>query len=75
MHGDQIPHPLEDSDNQIPSSPGRQSCQMPGVCPGGGGGMSKLRFYRYITDTGTDFILVNANACNQEASLVSEAHI
>ena len=35
-HGDQIPHPLEDSDNQIPSSPGRQRCQMPGVCPGGG---------------------------------------
>ena len=31
-HGDQIPHPLEDSDNQIPSSPGRQRCQMPGVC-------------------------------------------
>ena len=36
-HGDQIPHPLEDSDNQISSSPGRQRCQMPGVCPGGGG--------------------------------------
>ena len=35
-HGDQIPHPLEDSDNQIPSSPGRQRCQMPGVCPGEG---------------------------------------
>ena len=34
-HGDQIPHPLEDSDNQIPSSPERQRCQMPGVCPGG----------------------------------------
>ena len=34
-HGDQIPHPLGDSDNQIPSSPGRQRCQMPGVCPGG----------------------------------------
>ena len=34
-HGDQIPHPLEDSDNQIPSSPGRQRCQMPGVCPAG----------------------------------------
>ena len=32
----QIPHPLEDSDNQIPSSPGRQRCQMPGVCPGEG---------------------------------------
>ena len=47
-HGDQIPHPLEDSDNQIPSSPGRQRCQMPGVCPGGGGGMLKLRFDRYI---------------------------
>ena len=37
-HGDQIPHPLEDSDNQIPSSPGRQRCQMPGVCREGGGG-------------------------------------
>ena len=36
-HGDQIPHPLEDSDNQIPSSPGQQRCQMPGVCPGAGG--------------------------------------
>ena len=49
-HGDQIPHPLEDSDNQIPSSPGRQRCQMPGVCPGvgGGGGVLKLRFGRYI---------------------------
>ena len=34
-HGDQIPHPMEDSDNQIPSSPGRQRCQMPRVCPGG----------------------------------------
>ena len=47
-HGDQIPHPLEDSPNQIPSSPARQRCQMPGVCPGGGGGMLKLRFDRYI---------------------------
>ena len=45
----QIPHPLEDSDNQIPSFPGRQRCQMPGVRPGGGGkGMLKLRFDRYI---------------------------
>ena len=43
--GDQIPHPLEDSDNQIPSSPGRQRCQMPGVCLGG---MLKLQFDRYI---------------------------
>ena len=34
-HGNQIPHPLEDSDNQIPSSPGRQRCQMPVVCLGG----------------------------------------
>ena len=49
-HGDQIPHPLlEDSDNQIPSSPGKR-CQMPGGCLGaGGGGMLKLRFDRYIT--------------------------
>ena len=37
--GNQIPHPLENSDNQIPSSPGLQRCQMPGVCPGGGGGI------------------------------------
>ena len=36
-HRDQIPHPLDDSDNQVPSSPGRQRCQMPGVCPGVGG--------------------------------------
>ena len=42
---------------------------------GGGGGMLKLWFDRYITDTGTDFILDNTNACNQEASLVCEAHI
>ena len=35
-HGDQIPHPLEDYGDQISSSPGRQRCQMPGVCPGGG---------------------------------------
>ena len=41
---------------------------------GGGWGMLKLRFDRYITDTGTDFILVNANACNQEALLVCEVH-
>ena len=34
----QIPDPLEDSDNQIPSSPVRQRCPMPRVCPGGGGG-------------------------------------
>ena len=33
--GTQGTHPLEDSDNQIPSSPGRQRSQMPGVCPGG----------------------------------------
>ena len=46
-HADQIPHPLEDSDNQIPSSPGRQRCQMPGVCPGGGK-ILKFRFDRYI---------------------------
>ena len=44
----QIPHPLEDFDNQIPSSPGWQRCQMPGVCPGGGG-MLKLGFDQYIS--------------------------
>ena len=37
-HGDQIPHPMKDSDNQIPSSPERQRCQIFGVCPSGGGG-------------------------------------
>ena len=35
-HGDQLPHPLEDSDNQIPSFPGRKRCQIPGVCLEGG---------------------------------------
>ena len=50
-HWDQIPYPLEDSDDQIPSSPGRQRCQMPGVCPGGGGCWSF-----YLTDT-----LLNCN--------------
>ena len=52
-----------------------KAVKCPGFAPGGRGGMLKLRFDRYITDTGTDFILVNANACNQEASLVCEAHI
>ena len=33
-HGNQIPHLLEDADNQIPSSSGRQKCQIPMVCPG-----------------------------------------
>ena len=47
-HGDQIPHPLEDSDNQIPSSPGWQRFRMPGVCPAGGR-MLKLGFDRYIS--------------------------
>ena len=50
-HGYQIPHPVEDSDNQIPSSPGRQRCQMPGVFREGG--MLKLRFDRYITRSQT----------------------
>ena len=49
-HEDQISHPLEDSDNQISSSPGRQRCQMPGVFRGG---MLKLRFDRYITRSQT----------------------
>ena len=46
-HEDQIPHPLEDSDKQIPSSKGRERCQMLRVCSLGGG-MLKLRFDRYI---------------------------
>ena len=45
----QIPHPVEDSDNQVPSSPGRQRFQCPGYARGGGGGeMLKLRLDRYI---------------------------
>ena len=48
-HGDQIPHPLEDSGNQIPSSPGWQKCQMAGVCPRGGGGGACWSFD--LTDT------------------------
>ena len=44
-HGDQIFLPLEDSDNQIPSFPGRQGDK----CPGYTRGMLKLRrFDRYI---------------------------
>ena len=43
----QIPHPLEDFDNQIPSSAGPQRFQMPGVCQGGGE-MLKLWFDGYI---------------------------
>ena len=46
--GIKFPTPLEDSDNQILSSRGRQRCQMPGVCPGGGGTL-KLRFDRHIS--------------------------
>ena len=46
-HGDQILHPLEDSDNQISSSLGQRRCQMPEVCQRGGG-MLKLRFDRYV---------------------------
>ena len=43
LHGDKISQPLEDSDNQIPSSPGQQRCQMLGVCPGRGrGGVEAL---------------------------------
>ena len=52
--GIKFPTPLEDSDHQIPSSPGRQRCQMPGVCPGGG--MLKLRFDRYIRLTSNTVI-------------------
>ena len=43
----QIPHPTQAKSNyysrdglsdQIPDSPGKVNIQMPGVCPGGGGG-------------------------------------
>ena len=39
------------TDDQIPSSPGRQRYQTPRICPSGGGGMLKLRFDRYINVT------------------------
>ena len=41
--------PLEDSDNQIPSSPRQQRCQMPGVCPWGGGVDVEASIDRQIT--------------------------
>ena len=48
-HGDQIPQPLEDSDNQIPSSLGQQRCQMSGVSPRvGGGGCWSFDLAEYI---------------------------
>ena len=45
----QIPHPREGLIRQIPHSPGTENSQMPGVCPGGGGGMLKFRFDRRIS--------------------------
>ena len=36
--GSNSPSLPEDHDYQIPFSPGSQRGQMPGVCPGGGGG-------------------------------------
>ena len=38
----QIPHPLEDSDNQIPSSPGRAQMSNAWGMPGGGGGWGDI---------------------------------
>ena len=40
------PHPLEDTDNQIPSCPDGKVVKCPGYARGGG--MLKLRFDRYI---------------------------
>ncbi len=50
MGSHQIPHPREDFDYQIVfPHPRRQRRQMPGVCPGGGGGgMLNLRVDWYI---------------------------
>ena len=43
------PQPLEGPTNQIPHSPGTEHSQMPGLCPGGGGGgMLRFRFDRRI---------------------------
>ena len=44
--------PPHASKGQIPHSPGTESCQMPGLCPGsggGGGGMLKFQFDRRIS--------------------------
>ena len=47
MHGDQIPHPLEDCDYQFPSPQEGKGVKCP--MGGGGGGLLKLRFDRSIT--------------------------
>ena len=39
MSSDQMPRTGEDLVHQIPSLPGSKRRQMPGVCPGGGGGV------------------------------------
>ena len=44
----QIPHPRDGLSDQIPDSPGKVNIQMPGVCPGGGGGMLMFRIDRRI---------------------------
>ena len=43
-----VSSPPEDSDNQIPSSPGWQKVSNARGMPGGGGEMLKLLFDRYI---------------------------
>ena len=73
--GIKFPFPWKTLVIKFPPPRDGKAVKCPGSAPWGGGGMLKLRFDRYITDTGTDFILVNANVCNQEASLVCEAHI
>ena len=45
----QIPHPLEDSDNQILSSRDGEGVTCPGYARQGGGEMLKFRFDWYIT--------------------------
>ena len=47
-HGDQIPHPLEDSDNQFPPPRDGKGLKCPQYARRGGGGMLKLRFDRSL---------------------------
>ena len=77
-HGDQIPHLLEESDNQIPSSPVRQRCQMPGVCPGGGGGDVEALIWliHYLDLYFTGVYIINVLLFNQpgEKTLLNLLH-
>ena len=57
-HGDQIPHPLEDANIQTPSSPGRQRCKMPGVCPEGGVKASIWRIHKRLSFLKYEFLFI-----------------